>query len=1185
MQPVQWGAGVAVLFFLGLAWVVTKILGVGGEYANYVFLALSTLGISATAIFFFYQQRFAARREEAAQNAAAGGGGGAAAPQGAVGASPEIDLLVRDAEARLSASPLAPGADLAGSPVIFLMGDTGSVKTTTLVHSGMEPELLAGQVYQENTIIPTRTANFWFAKKGVFVEASGRMMQDSGLWNRLLKKLQPGKLKSVFGRGGQAPRAAILCFDLERFLQPGATDAVASAARALHARLLDISQQFGISFPVYVLFTKTDRVPFFLEFVRNLGNEEATQVFGCTLPMRPAQSSGVYAEDEARRLTQYFNDLFSSLCDKRILYLPRENDPSKLPGAYEFPRELRKLRAPLVRFLTDIGRPSQLQTSHFLRGFYFSGVRPIIISDIGATPLVQPSQPAYHREFEATHAFARPRFEQPSVPTPQPHSQGSGKRVPQWVFLTHFFNDIVLEDHAALGASGASVKVSGMRRILMITGASLALLWALLLTISFFKNRGLEQDAIAKARDIPAATLPTGSLPALRDLQRLDGLREVLVQLRKWNREGAPLFYRWGLYTGDDLLPVTRRVYFEAFRKLLFNDTQSRLMLHLRGLTNEPTATDDYGYSYDALKAYLLTTSESRRASAADIQKFLGATLMARWSEKRSIDELRVLAQRQFDFYAAELGYDNPFSPDAEPVTVKTARVYLSKFGGEGRIYNNILTEANGKFKSVNFNRDVPGSSRVVINNRDVPGAFTKDGWNFFRDALKNLKKYYGGEEWVLDPKNYPTKAWNDTNLEKTLMSLFKDDFIRRWREYLRNGSVVRYANINDAAAKLPITSGNSSPLVHMFWLVTRNTQVDPATDEYAKQVRAAFGPIYKFNSDPGNMLAGGSNSYLTTLTDVSNAIASVAQMPQPDDAIVNQTIMVARMANGRVSELTRGFGPDPDGNLMSGAERLPHDPITEAIAVLEKGDNGPINAAGAAFCKAFDEVTRKFPFSSRAQQEVTLDELTRFLHPSTGQLKSLYDQFLSKSLIKSGPQYVPSPTSKLKLDPRFVDWFNKAMHFADTVWPNGSPAPNLSYTLQTVPSDLFQVTRLDIDGFGLNLTALVTGFKWTASPTGNVLLQGRQTGSAPTNYQTHPRPGVPGRTPMWSVFRFFSEANKMEPRDGKYLVTWAIMTGDPPQPATTPDGRPITYSFLVDSPIFTKEYLQAFRCVAKVAN
>jgi hypothetical protein len=63
----------------------------------------------------------------------------------------------------------------------------------------------------------------------------------------------------------------------------------------------------------------------------------------------------------------------------------RERRADKLGAAiYELPREFRKLRNAAVRLLVDLGRPSQLRVNPFLRGFYFSGVRPVVVNGIGA---------------------------------------------------------------------------------------------------------------------------------------------------------------------------------------------------------------------------------------------------------------------------------------------------------------------------------------------------------------------------------------------------------------------------------------------------------------------------------------------------------------------------------------------------------------------------------------------------------------------------------------------------------------------------------------------------------------------------------------------------------------------------------------------------------------------------------
>jgi type VI secretion system protein ImpL len=179
-------------------------------------------------------------------------------------------------------------------------------------------------------------------------------------------------------------------------MKPGASDALAASSERIRTRLREVSQLLGISIPVYVLFTRADRLQFFHDYVRNLTNDEATVVFGATLPM-VTYSTGVYAEQETARVSSEFDNLFESLADRRVNLLSQEFDAAKLPTTYEFPREFRKLRTLLVQLLVDVCRPSQLRTGPFLRGFYFSGVRPITVTTAG---------PALVREEPAAQPFA-----------------------------------------------------------------------------------------------------------------------------------------------------------------------------------------------------------------------------------------------------------------------------------------------------------------------------------------------------------------------------------------------------------------------------------------------------------------------------------------------------------------------------------------------------------------------------------------------------------------------------------------------------------------------------------------------------------------------------------------------------------------------------------------------------------
>ena len=396
-MTIYWGAGAALVAYLIIAWIVGSLLHLDASRFYALFAILAVLGIGATGAFLWFWKK--------TRGSAAGDGGQGTAP---LEKDEEIDALVREAENRLAASNLAKGAKLNNMPLVFVIGDTASTKTSSILHSGLDPELLAGSVYQDTTVVPTRLANIWFARGMIFVEAGGRLLAEPPRWMHLLQRLRPGRLLSAV-RGEQAPRAAIVCFDAETFVRAGAADALTVASRNLQQRLAELSREFGISFPVYVLVTKMNRLAFFEDFVRNLTADEAGQVLGATLPLRAQGSGGVYAEEEGKRLSAAFDAIFYSLADHRVGFLPREHDPQKVPGAYEFPREFRKLRNGLVQFLVNVCRPSQLRVSPFLRGFYFSGVRPIIVQDAPVAASVRrPPSDRHLKPQGAPQGFSKP---------------------------------------------------------------------------------------------------------------------------------------------------------------------------------------------------------------------------------------------------------------------------------------------------------------------------------------------------------------------------------------------------------------------------------------------------------------------------------------------------------------------------------------------------------------------------------------------------------------------------------------------------------------------------------------------------------------------------------------------------------------------------------------------------------
>ena len=180
-------AGAAAIVILMLTWFAGPIFHVVGTNALVLRAGILLLGVIAIIGLLLWARSSrpslpaAEELHAPAAPAIAGASFGASA-----GASQDVDILIRDAAGKVAAARLAAGAQLSSLPTVFLLGETGAGKTSAMDQSGLDAELLAGQVYQESSIVPTRVANLWFARKTVFVEAGGPLLDDAGSWVRLV---------------------------------------------------------------------------------------------------------------------------------------------------------------------------------------------------------------------------------------------------------------------------------------------------------------------------------------------------------------------------------------------------------------------------------------------------------------------------------------------------------------------------------------------------------------------------------------------------------------------------------------------------------------------------------------------------------------------------------------------------------------------------------------------------------------------------------------------------------------------------------------------------------------------------------------------------------------------------------------------------------------------------------------
>src|ERR1017187_3706758 len=1138
--------GAILLAYLVLVWFLGGWLHLHGSDIWILRGGLAFVGLIAAGSFLWFYRK--SKADEA----------GPESESGLVAGTDDIDLVVREAVRRLKRSTLGRGASLGNLPLVFVLGESGATKTTTVIHSALDPELLAGHVYQDTTVLPTRLLNIWYTRQAIFVDPAGDLLTQPPRWKRLVKLVQPGRVSTAMGKGLQAPRAAIVCYDSESFLKPGASETTLSAARKLAVRLQEISQLLGISFPVYVLFTKLDRVSFFPEFVRGLNKEEASEVLGATLPVR-SLATGVYAEEETRRLGKAFDELFYSLAERRLDLLVRENDGSQLPAIYEFPRELRKLRTLLVQFLVDLTRPSQLSVNPFLRGFYFSGVRPVFVEDVAvAAPQVQAAD--LSSSADATRIFSSTGF---SAAPSAPSSRASGSRkVPQWVFLSQFFNDIIVKDRVALAASGFSSRVSLLRRVALIAVSLVALVCAVGFLVSFVGNHQLESDVRAAINELRTMQGGVNDVPNLASLQKLDRLRQQVATLAEYETDGVPLRLRWGLYVGDRLYPDARSAYFERFRQLLFAYTQGKLLDGLHAVPDTPGPNDSYEKTYNELKAYLITTSNNDKST----KEFLLPVLTSHWTAGRHIDADRVaLAKTQFDFYSTGLAAANPFSSTNDGRAIARSRIYLSQFAGIDRFYLPLLAKASPKNPDISFNERFRDSLGVIVSNHKVRGAFTRNGFTFMQDAIRN-PSFMSVEEWVLGKTT--ASELDPATLQQKLTERYYDDFTKEWRTVLQTSSVVGYQDFSDAGKKLEKLTGATSPLLELFWFISNNTAVsDP-------DVAAPFLPVQALEPPgapdklPDQYILPSNKDYILALSKLQADIAPLAGNPT-DPALSSQVSTSEGAAKVTVTQVM-GTRVDQKFHNENLVRALLEQPITNVEAPLKLGPAAAVNGAGKSFCGRFAQITTKYPFNPKSDQDLPIDQLNDILAPKTGALWTFYDDKLKPILVKQGTRYVVAPTSAVKPSAVFIDFFNRAAALSDALYSGASSTPKFSYTLKTMPSNVEVVLKIG------NETMLGTGsqrqFTWTGTPE-DVLVT------------------TPGGDTMgsfkgpWSVFRFVADAHSQ----GSGHVTnleWIMQSNE--RTIMLPNGKPKSYSYQLEvngvNPFQSPE-LTGLRCISQVAH
>ncbi|WP_343103560.1 type VI secretion system membrane subunit TssM, partial [Morganella morganii] len=427
-------------------------------------------------------------------------------------------------------------------PWYMMLGPKDSGKTTAVLSSGQEfplPEQLL-RVSREST--PTANCECWFTNEAIFVDTSGKYIDESdenaGEWEALVKAIKKNRpLKSLNGVVVTIPVTDLMGKDKKELY------ALSSKFRT---QLDMLRHELGVRFPVYVMITKMDMVSGFDEYFRSLTVEERDQIWGFTLPFGEKKKKSDAIVEIRDVLRNELSALESRLDKDMTARMLDEYDVITRKRMYQLPQDFRLLADSITEFGQNVFSPSRYDdTQKFtsLRGIYFaSSTQSTMQSLLNPNTIVQKWRDMASSLGDVVIDKAEDtedRLVQETV---------NGKHF----FLKQLFENFIRDRNLVR----YNLALTARYRFQTLAGHLLTILLTVwlcyALVISYHNNRHYLDDATVKVEQV--STVLDEYLENNSDglLAKMLSLTQDIPVLGVFDFKDPRLSYRYGLYVGFD---------------------------------------------------------------------------------------------------------------------------------------------------------------------------------------------------------------------------------------------------------------------------------------------------------------------------------------------------------------------------------------------------------------------------------------------------------------------------------------------------------------------------------------------------------------------------------------------------------------------------------------------------------
>lgn len=879
-------------------------------------------------------------------------------------------------------------------------------KTSLLNHSGLEflfsTALKVSHFKSDNP----HSVNWWFSNEALFIDPDSDLLTQTPMAHLKEGETDPELARHLWldflewiseVRARRPLNGLILVVDLPYLVNANvATRRV--YAGILRARIQETISMLSSQMPIYVVLSKIDLLHGFEQLFKDTSREAREKLFGFTFSLKASKDSKEWLDE--------FNAQYAEFLEKLNEYLPKammdSHNQEDRVALYSFNRQLAGIQEILSQFLKEVLMSDKYSMQPLIRGVYFTSVY-----QQGVPKNLFLNESA--RRYKLMPFLTRAQNNLYSTP----------------FFTYELFNRLILQE-AGLAQDNVKEVERKRKRLTRMTiiGTTSALVLLGFVNYYYASNvRSLDRvkEKVELFSLLPEKTNtldPTGQTM----LYELNLIRDATLELGDFHKQTfvSELGLNQGKKVGKEVEATYLRLLNYGYLRHLIAGVAHELSLveresdeQLELLRVFHMLTEQEARQSDIVKNYFEHYWQVMFPGEAHIQNNL-MTHLDYALKYTDLGKLRMAGNEEAI---------NVLSPYDE--LVQLAQIDLRKIPMEQRIYRSFKHYGLAKFNTpLDLRNEVGPAFDIIFDQNDgkemsteIPAIFTKRGIDqYYTKQSDQVYEMALVDDWIIGQRDQ--KEYTSADLERfktQIREQYGSDYASVWRKALNRLEVKQFNNISDGVLVFDSILGSNQPFQRLLASVKENTRLFSALPEdSAARIELERSHSYLLSSRISK-----------DFSKLNELLESVAQINETEAPMFNTEVMAAiQNVHDVLKSIQDSQAPgqsalhvaknrinlnesDPIYALKRIATKLP-DPMNRLVNKLaDESWNVILLAALDEVDKKWNEevyrefstvLAPKYPFSSNAKTDVSLDEFVHFFGKN-GTITRFYEDDLSPFL------------------------------------------------------------------------------------------------------------------------------------------------------------------------------------------